>query len=87
MLGQVASPVAFDDLKLRLADVNENPMVRHECAEALGSIATPESTEVLREFLSDPERIVFESCQVALDMTDYETSGDFHLSDALLVSS
>lgn len=48
-------------------------MVRHEAAEALGSIATPEVLPALREFGSAEEtsRVVRESCEVALDMVRY----------------
>ena len=39
VLGQAASPHAVQELISRLRDDEESPMVRHECAEALGSIA------------------------------------------------
>ncbi len=39
MLGQVQSGVGRDPLLDRLRDTGESDMVRHECAEALGSIA------------------------------------------------
>ena len=58
-------------------------MVRHECAEALGAIATQECTATLREFLKDDERVVRESCVVALDMCDYESSGAFQYADGV----
>lgn len=32
-----------------LKDGSESAMVRHECAEALGAIATPQCMEVLQE--------------------------------------
>jgi len=45
-------------------------MVRHEAAEALGSIATPSVLESLKRFSSEEEKsqVVRESCVVALDM-------------------
>jgi deoxyhypusine monooxygenase len=45
-------------------------MVRHEAAEALGGIATPEVLPHLREWMNkeDAPRVVKESCQVAIDM-------------------
>jgi len=45
-------------------------MVRHEAAEALGGIATPEVLPHLREWMhkEDAPRVVRESCQVAIDM-------------------
>lgn len=45
-------------------------MVRHEAAEALGGIATPEVLPHLKEWVArdDAPVVVRESCQVALDM-------------------
>ena len=52
-------------------DRGESPMARHECAEALGSIATEECVGVLKEFSGEgAERVVRESCVVALDMIE-----------------
>ena len=59
-------------------------MVRHECAEALGSIATKECTDILEEYLKDEHRVVKESCEVALDMCDYAQTDEFQYADALL---
>lgn len=70
-------PASVPALIRSLSDTTEQPMVRHESAEALGSIATPEVLEVLRSFSKDPEQVVRESCIVALDMYDYETSEQF----------
>ncbi len=52
-------------------------MVRHEAAEALGGIATPDVLPHLKEWLAreDSPKIVRESCQVALDM--YEVRNHF----------
>ena len=51
-------------------------MVRHEAAEALGGIATPEVLPHLREWLArdDAPRVVRESCEVALDMYEVRLS-------------
>ncbi|CAI5442509.1 unnamed protein product [Caenorhabditis angaria] len=76
VLGQVQSPVAIQELKDRLLLPSENCMVRHECAEALGAIATEECTNILKEYVNDEERVVRESCEVALDMAEYENSDD-----------
>lgn len=45
-------------------------MVRHEAAEALGGIGTPEVLPHLEEWMvrDDSPRVVRESCQVAIDM-------------------
>ena len=74
---------ATPQLTANLEDISENYMVRHECAEALGAIATDECMEVLSKFASDPERVVRESCEVALDMCDYENSNQFQYADTL----
>jgi deoxyhypusine monooxygenase len=53
-----------------LEDSSEQDMVRHEAAEALGGIATPEVLPILKAWAtrSDAPRVVKESCVVALDM-------------------
>ncbi len=53
-----------------LKDSQESEMVRHEAAEALGGIGTPEVLPHLREWMirEDAPRVVRESCQVAIDM-------------------
>ena len=74
---------AVEHLQQNLSDTKENYMVRHECAEALGSIATDKSMELLQKYLSDKERVVRESCEVALDMCEYERSGQLQYADGL----
>ncbi|CAG5120013.1 unnamed protein product [Candidula unifasciata] len=83
VLGQIQNEACIKQLSENLQDVNESPMVRHECAEALGSIATPEATAILQRYLADAERVVRESCIVALDMSEYENSGQFQYADTL----
>lgn len=58
-------------------------MVRHECAEALGSIAKAPCLATLQAFARDKEQVVRESCEVALDMYSYENSTDFQYADGL----
>eukprot|EP01147_Barroeca_monosierra_P008042 gene8042-747_t len=70
VLGQLQHPAAIQGLTERLRDENESYMVRHECAEALGSIANDQSLPVLEAFTKDSSRVVRESCIVALDMHD-----------------
>lgn len=50
-------------------------MVRHEAVEALGSIADESVEEFLKEYAKDEERVVRESAEVALDMAEFERSG------------
>ena len=83
VLGQIqeqgASGGAGDALRATLEDTGEHPMVRHEAAEAIGSIAAGggSTAGLLRRYLADADRIVAESCQVALDIMATEISGEF----------
>ena len=83
VLGQLAHEASEEALTDRLRDSNEHGMVRHECAEALGSVATDSCIKTLESYLHDGERIVRESCQVALDMAEYELSDDFQYANTL----
>lgn len=52
-------------------------MVRHEAAEALGSLGDEEGVEdVLKGFLDDQEQVVRDSVVVALDMAGFEKNGE-----------
>jgi len=84
VLGQVASPLASEQLLARLRDENENPMVRHECAEALGDIPGVEMEAEMAKYL-DPkiDPVVRESCEIALDMADYNNSKEFQYANGL----
>ncbi|XP_032073887.1 deoxyhypusine hydroxylase [Thamnophis elegans] len=83
VLGQMQQEASIPQLTASLENVAENAMVRHECAEALGSIAKKSCLTTLEEFAKDEERVVRESCEVALDMYDYENSTDFQYADSL----
>lgn len=84
VLGQLQEECSIPFLVDNLRDPEENEMVRHECAEALGAIATEECTRVLNEYLMDDKRVVKESCEVALDMCEYENSPEFQYADTLV---
>mmetsp|Transcript_29946 Transcript_29946/g.46370 ORF Transcript_29946/g.46370 Transcript_29946/m.46370 type:complete len:304 (-) Transcript_29946:33-944(-) len=77
VLGQLQHPASTKALQTVLLNKEENAMVRHEAAEALGAIATSECTDFLKTFVEDEERVVRESCDIALDMADYFTSDQF----------
>ncbi|KAL9542621.1 hypothetical protein MBANPS3_008518 [Mucor bainieri] len=83
VLGQLQNPVSVPALCESLKNKNEVHMVRHEAAEALGSVASPEVFEILNEYKNDPEQVVAESCIVALDMFEYENSDAFQYADGL----
>ncbi len=75
VLGQMQDSYAIDALIERLADPNEDSIVRHEAAEALGAIGDTRSLGVLKQYLNDDCVVVSESCEVALDLLEW-TSND-----------
>ena len=86
VLGQMQQPSTVQALScvLALGDA-ELPMVRHECAEALGAIATPEANRILSQYVHDKDDVVKESCIVALDILEYENDpATFQYADGLL---
>ncbi|CAI5799114.1 deoxyhypusine hydroxylase [Podarcis lilfordi] len=83
VLGQMQHEASVPQLTASLENGAESPMVRHECAEALGSIARASCLSALQAHAQDKERVVRESCEVALDIYDYENGGDFQYPDGL----
>ncbi|XP_050299033.1 deoxyhypusine hydroxylase [Anthonomus grandis grandis] len=84
VLGQLQNAHSIKYLQKSLEDCEENEMVRHECAEALGAIATKECMDILNKYLGDGKRVVKESCEIALDMCEYENSPEFQYANALV---
>ncbi|KAH7130473.1 Deoxyhypusine hydroxylase [Dendryphion nanum] len=77
VFGQLSHPASIPSLVETLSNTKEASMVRHEAAEALGSLGDEEGVEdVLRRFLDDPEQVVRESVIVALDMAEFEKNGE-----------
>lgn len=75
VFGQLSHPASIPALTAALGNTEEASMVRHEAAEALGSLGEEEGVEeTLKHFLHDKEKVVRESVIVALDMVDYEQS-------------
>lgn len=76
VFGQLCHPASIPALTKCLSDSSEAGMVRHEAAEALGSLGDEEGVEdTLKRFLNDPEQVVRDSVIVALDMAEFEKSG------------
>jgi len=73
VFGQIgeAAAAAEDKLIAVVEDEEEHGMVRHEAAEALGSISTEKALDFLKRFAKSECRIVRESCEVALDQAEY----------------
>lgn len=77
VFGQLSHPASIPSLTEALANTKEASMVRHEAAEALGSLGDEEGVEdTLRKFLDDPEQVVRDSVVVALDMAEFEKKGE-----------
>ncbi|KIW21203.1 deoxyhypusine hydroxylase [Exophiala spinifera] len=77
VFGQLSHPASIPALVSVLENRKEESMVRHEAAEALGSLGEePGVEDILRNFLDDPEQVVRESVIVALDMAEYEKNGE-----------
>lgn len=83
ILGQMQHSSAVSGLEKKLRETDENPMVRHECAEALGAIASDKCVDLLRDFCEDHELVVRESCEVALDMLAYEREEEFQYANTV----
>mmetsp|Transcript_40818 Transcript_40818/g.49526 ORF Transcript_40818/g.49526 Transcript_40818/m.49526 type:complete len:460 (+) Transcript_40818:125-1504(+) len=79
VLGQLQVPGTEDVLIAALCDETENGMVRHEAAEALGSIGSPKCTAVLEQYREHEDPVVAESCAVALDILHNEMSDEISL--------
>jgi deoxyhypusine monooxygenase len=74
VMGQMQDSHAVPHLIDRLADADEDVMVRHEAAEALGAIGDRTALSVLEEYVNDDEVVVAESCEVALDLLEWVAS-------------
>ena len=77
VFGQLSHPASIPCLTVALGKKGEASMVRHEAAEALGSLGEePGVEDILKGFLNDPEPVVRDSVIVALDMAEYEKTGE-----------
>lgn len=73
VFGQLSHPASIPALTSALSNLKEASMVRHEAAEALGSLGEEEGVEdTLKGFLQDHDQVVRESVMVALDMAEFE---------------
>ncbi|PVU96174.1 hypothetical protein BB561_001346 [Smittium simulii] len=77
IFGELQHPLSVPALQQALADTQEAPMVRHEAAEALGSIASVDIIDILESYLQDEADVIRESCVVALDMYNHQNSDEF----------
>ncbi|KAJ7288218.1 hypothetical protein C8J57DRAFT_1706708 [Mycena rebaudengoi] len=57
-LGQMKKLSALPALESVLRNTSEDPMVRHEAAEAMGAISASVSLPILKQYLADPNRSI-----------------------------
>ena len=81
VMGQMQDSHAVPHLIERLEDRDEDVMVRHEAAEALGAIGDRTALDVLEKFVDDEEVVIAESCEVALDLLEWVASKRLDYSD------
>lgn len=72
VLGQMKNPHAHVVLKKVLGTMDEDPMVRHEAAEALGAIGSLDSLPILEEYLKDECEVVSQTCELAIEKIKYD---------------
>jgi len=74
VMGQMQDSYAVPCLIERLSDHDEDLMVRHEAAEALGAIGDRDAMDTLKRYVDDPEPVISESCEVAIDLLEWVES-------------
>ncbi|QPG74572.1 deoxyhypusine hydroxylase [Brettanomyces nanus] len=69
VLGQTKNMRAAPILRDVLRDMDQQVMVRHEAAEALGALGDKDSLEVLTKYLKDPKEVVpiQQTCELAIE--------------------
>ena len=63
-LGQMQDTGAIPHLNAVLEDEEQDVMVRHEAAEALGAIGEADSLDILTKYAAAPQPEIAETCQV-----------------------
>lgn len=75
-LGQTRNLAAVPYLREVLEDNHEDPMCRHEAAEALGALGDVDSLALLRRMRDDvgEAEVVRETCDIAVERIEWESS-------------
>nr|MBE5726543.1 nero [Cucujiformia] len=74
--GQMQDEKAINILMKVLDDKEQEPMVRHEAAEALGAIGSDAALSHLEKYKNDSITEVAETCQLALDRINWLKNSD-----------
>ena len=75
-LGQTRNFASVPFLRAVLENLQEDPMVRHESAEALGALGDKGSLDLLKRMLADESVEVRETCEIAIDRIQWEHGAD-----------
>lgn len=75
-LGQTGNLYAVEPLRAVLRDLKEDPMCRHEAAEALGALGDAGQLEILKEFRDreGEDVCIVETCEIAIDLIEWQNS-------------
>ena len=84
-LGQMQDISAIPVLINLLEDPNQQPIVRHEAGEALGTIAGSPVVfssviPVLQKYTSDASMLVSDTCHIALEFIEWKQATNFEIS-------
>nr|NVI76132.1 nero [Cucujiformia] len=78
--GQMQDKSAIDILVTVLEDVKQDPIVRHEAAEALGAIGSEITISCLQKYKADSVTEVAETCELALDRISWFKNSNGEIS-------
>nr|NVI76172.1 nero [Cucujiformia] len=81
--GQMQDKTAINILISVLEDGKQEPMVRHEAAEALGAIGSETALSYLQKYKSDSVTEVAETCELALDRINWFKNAEEDQNDLL----
>lgn len=75
-LGQTHNLDAAPTLRSVLADMDQQCMVRHEAAEALGALGDKNSLSLLTKYFNDPNELleIKQTCELAIERINWENS-------------
>jgi len=76
ILGQMQFDVVCPMLERILDDETEDVIVRHESAEALGSIGSAASIDILHKYCKHQCPEIYETCQIAIDLINWKAAND-----------
>ncbi|KAI8894319.1 armadillo-type protein [Globomyces pollinis-pini] len=87
VLGQMKNPLALPTLYKILADLNQEPMVRHESAEAIAAIGLLESLDFLKKYEQDESVVVKETVGLAIAKLLHDNSTKEEVESQKIYSS